>query len=84
MVIIGIPSAASVPVNLWTALDREARIHVQKRSNGNDHEALRLLERRAIRSDDFVSHRFPLERGQEAFETMAHYRDGVLKPMIEW
>ena len=84
MVIIGIPSAASVPVNLWTALDREARIHVQKRSNGNDHEALRLLERRAIRSDDFVSHRFPLERGQEAFETMANYGDGVLKPMIEW
>ena len=84
VVVVGIPSEDLVPVNLWTALDREARIHVQKRSNGNDHDALELLRRGVIRSDDFVSHRFPLERGQEAFETVAAYRDGVLKPMIEW
>ena len=84
MVLIGIPSESRVPVNLWTALDREAQIHVQKRSNGNDHEALKLLERGAIRSDDFISHRYPLERGQEAFDTMAGYRDSVLKPLIEW
>ena len=84
VVIVGIPSEDSVAVNLWTALDREARIHVQKRSNGNDHDALELLSQGVMRSDDFVSHRFPLERGQEAFETVANYRDGVLKPMIEW
>ena len=84
MVIVGIPSESSVPVNLWTALDREATIHVQKRSNGNDHEALKLLERGLIHTGDIISHRFPLERGQEAFETMAGYRDGIIKPLIEW
>lgn len=84
VVVIGIPSEDAVSVNLWTALDREARIHVQKRSNGNDHDALELLSRGVMRSDDFISHRFPLDRGQDAFETMAGYRDGVLKPMIEW
>ena len=84
VVLVGIPSESAIPVNLWTALDREARIHVQKRSNGNDHDALRLLERGLVRSDDIMSHRFSLEHGQEAFETMAGYRDGVIKPLIEW
>ena len=84
MVLVGIPSESLIPVNFWTALDREARIHVQKRSNGNDHDALDLLERGLIRSEDIMSHRFPLERGQEAFELFAGYRDGVIKPLIEW
>ena len=84
IVLVGIPSEDQIPLNLWTALDREAQIHVQKRSNGNDHEALHLVERGLIRSDDFMSHRFPIERGQEAFEMMEGYADGVIKPMIEW
>ena len=84
MVLVGIPSESAVPVNLWTALDREARIHVQKRSNGNDHEALELLKRGLVRSEDIISHRFSIEHGQEAFETMADYREGVIKPLIEW
>ena len=84
MVLVGIPSAASVPLPLWTALDREARIHVQKRSNGNDHDALDLIRRGAIHTNDIISHRFPMEQGQEAFDMMAAYREGVIKPLIEW
>lgn len=84
MVIVGIPSESEVAVNLWTALEREARIHVQKRSNGNDHQALEMLERGVIDSDCIMSHRFSLQQGQEAFETMAGYRDEVIKPLIEW
>lgn len=84
MVLVGIPSESAIPVNFWTALDREATIHVQKRSNGNDHDALELLKRGLVRSQDIISHSFPIERGQEAFETMADYREGVIKPLIEW
>ena len=82
--LVGIPSAASVPLALWTALDREARIHVQKRSNGNDHDAVDLIRGGAIVADDIISHRFPIEQGQEAFDMMAAYREGVIKPLIEW
>ena len=84
LVIVGIPSEPAIPVNLWTALDREARIHVQKRSNGNDHDALDLLKRGLIRSQDIISHHFAIDQGQEAFEMMAAYREGVIKPLIEW
>ena len=84
LVVIGIPAEPVIPVEFWTALDREARIHVQKRSNGNDHDALEMLQRGVIRSHDIMSHRFSLERGQHAFEAMAEYRQGVIKPLIEW
>lgn len=84
MVLVGIPSAASVPVPFWTALDREARIYVQKRSNGNDHDALDLIRRGVINTDDIISHRFSMEQGQEAFDMMAAYREGIIKPLIEW
>ena len=84
LVLVGIPSERAVAVNLWAALDREATILVQKRSNGNDHEALDLLKRGLVRAQDIISHRFALERGQEAFEMMADYREGVIKPLIEW
>lgn len=84
LVIIGIPAQREIPVNFWTALDREARIHVQKRSNGNDHDALEMLKRGVIRSHDIMSHRFSLQRGQEAFQAMAEYRNGVIKCLIQW
>ncbi len=84
MVVVGIPSDSRIPVDFWTALDREARIHVQKRSNANDHEALDMLQRGLISCAPFVSHRYPIERGQEAFETMAAYERGIIKPLIEW
>ena len=84
MVIVGIPSEPAIGVDFWTALEREARIHVQKRSNGNDHQALEMLERGVIDSGSIMSHRFALEHGQEAFETMADYRDEVIKPLIAW
>ena len=84
MVLVGISADPQVPVNFWHALELEAQIHVQKRSNGNDHAALAMLERGLIHSDTIISHRFPIERGQEAFEMMAAYREGVIKPLIEW
>ena len=84
MVLIGIPSEPGIPVDFWRALDCEATIHVQKRSNGKAEEALSMLERGLIHSNAIMSHSFQLENGQEAFDMMADYRDGIIKPLIEW
>ena len=84
MVLIGIPSESPVPVDFWRAMHSEATIKVQHRSNGNDHDALDMLKRGVIRSDAIISHRFSMENGQEAFDTMQSYRDGIIKPLIEW
>ncbi len=83
MVVIGIPSQQQVPVNFWRGLDREITIHVQKRSNGNDHQAIEMLQRKLIDAGTLVTHLFPLEKGAEAFEAVAHYSDGVAKAVVE-
>jgi threonine dehydrogenase-like Zn-dependent dehydrogenase len=36
-----------------------------------------------VNADFMVTHRFPLEQVQEAFELVAGYRDGAVKAMIE-
>jgi L-iditol 2-dehydrogenase len=83
LVVIGIPSEQFVGVDMWRAMHQEISIHVQKRSNANDHEALDMLRRGQIDTARFVSHRFPLERGHKAFETIAEYSDGVIKAIVE-
>ena len=84
IVIVGIPSQAETPVHLWEAGHRELTITVQKRSNGNDHDALQLLMSGKIDPASFISHRFPMERGADAFKTMGAYADGVIKPVVEF
>ena len=83
MVVIGIPSQQDVPVNFWRGLDREISIHIQKRSNGNDHEAIEMIQRKQIDAHALVTHLFPLEEGAKAFETVAHFSDGVAKAVVE-
>lgn len=84
MVVIGIPSQEDVAVNLWPALQAEVTVKVQKRNNGNDHAALELIEAGKIDPvRSIVSHRFALEDGAKAFETMGAYADDVIKPLVE-
>ena len=83
LVVIGIPSQQFVGVDLWQAMHQEISIHVQKRSNANDHEALDMLRRGQIDTQRLVSHRFPLRQGNKAFETIAQYSDGVIKAIVE-
>ena len=65
LVIIGIPSQQLVGVDLWKAMHQEVSIHVQKRSNANDHEALDMLARGQIDTSQFVTHRIPLKGWRE-------------------
>ena len=81
--IIGIPSEQHVGIDLWQAMSREIAIHVQKRSNGNDHDAIEMMRRGLIRADSILTHCFPLRDGSKAFKTMAEYSDGVVKPVVE-
>ncbi len=84
IVVVGIPSQAETSLNLWEAGHRELSITMQKRSNGNDHDALQLLMSGKIDPNTLITHRFPMEQGSEAFKTMGSYADGVIKPVIEF
>ncbi len=82
IVVIGIPSEPLTPIEFWPALHAEATIKVQKRNNGNDHEALKLVAAGRITPEMILSHRFALEEGANAFKTMGAYADNVIKPWI--
>lgn len=84
MVIVGIPAEQESPLKLWDAMQRELTITIQKRSNGNDHDALDLLAAGRLDANSIITHRFSLDRGAEAFETMGTYADGIVKPVIEF
>ena len=54
-----------------------------RRQNGCTQATMDLVASRKVKADFMVTHRFDLDRIQEAFELVASYRDGVVKAMIE-
>ncbi len=48
------------------------------------HAALDMIAERKIDFRQMVTHNFPFEKTQEAFELVAAYRDGVVKAMINF
>jgi len=83
VVLIGIPSDSITGVDLHAAMHREASLHVLKRSNRNDHEAIRMIESGRIPAARLVTHCFPLDRADRAFATVAEYAEGVAKAVIQ-
>ena len=82
LVQIGIPIDASLPINLHSAMAKELRIQTLKRSNHRSAPAIALLASGAV-NDSLVTHRVPLAGTPAAFETLAEYRDGVGKLVVE-
>ena len=80
---IGIPEAERVSFNIDQLRRKEIRIQNVRRQNDCVAPAIDLVARGAIDVDPLVTHRFGLERVQEAFELVAGYGDGVVKAIID-
>lgn len=83
IVLIGIPSHEAIALHLWKAMGKELTVRFQKRSNGNDHDAVDMMRRGLISSDTIMTHWFSLADGHKAFELMESREDGVIKPVVE-
>jgi L-iditol 2-dehydrogenase len=81
-VLVGLPTEVELNIDLHTAMNKEVPIKTVRRSRLNTDMALALIQARRI-SDALITHRFPLERTAEAFETLVEYADGVGKVIIE-
>ena len=83
VMIIGIPE-----FDRWSFSSEKARrkevsfIHVRRQNNCVE-EVLEMMEKGRVDASRMVTHRFPLEKSAEAFDMVSHYRDGVMKAMIE-
>ncbi len=85
LLLIGIPPTAKRVSFLIDELRRkEICIQNVRRQNHCVQSALDMMERGDFDVGVMVTHRFPFEQTQAAFDLAASYGDGVLKAMIEF
>ncbi len=82
LVIVGIPETERISFCIDSLRRKEIRVVNVRRQNECVEPALALARHLRLRSNWFVTHRFPLERTAEAFEDVAAYADGVFKAMV--
>lgn len=85
LMIIGIPPELDnwqLPVDKMR--HKEVCIQNVRRQNHCVQASLDMIDRKDFDVDVMVTHRFPFEQTQEAFDLVANYRDGVIKAMIDF
>jgi L-iditol 2-dehydrogenase len=82
VVITGIPAEVKVELEFHVMRRKEIRFYNVRRSNGESELALELLKERPERFRPLLTHTFPLERIQQAFELLEGYRDGCGKVVV--
>jgi L-iditol 2-dehydrogenase len=83
VIIAGIPKDDRMLFTASTSRHRGLTIKVVRRMKHTYPRAIRLVRHGRVEVDALVSHRFPLERIADAFETVAAYDDGVIRAVIE-
>ncbi len=81
-VILGIPPTDTIELNVTAARRKELTVVSARRTVGKYDRALEFLEQGKVNPGILITHRFPLERTQDAFEYARDRKDGVLKPLI--
>ena len=85
LLLIGIPPTAKrVTFLIDTLRHKEICIQNVRRQNHCVQPALDMMDRGDFDVNVMVTHRFPFEHTQAAFDLAASYEDGVLKAMIDF
>jgi len=82
--IVGIPETDRVSFNISLLRRKEIAIQNVRRQNECVEKAINMIESGKGRADVLVTHSFGLADAQKAFETVAAYRDGVVKAVIQF
>ncbi len=82
LVIVGIPEVDEIAFPIHELRRKEITILNVRRQVHCTQKAIDLLASRRLQMDHLITHRFPLEDTQSAFDLVANYRDGVMKAMI--
>ena len=78
----GIPEDTVVPLPVQQARRRELEVIFGNRTRNKDHDAMRLIEDGSFAASRYVTHTFPIEKTQEAYELASDYGDSCLKVVI--
>lgn len=83
LVIVGIPRTERVSFIIDKIRRKEITIVNIRRQNGCTQTAIDLIASGRVKVDFMITHRFKIERTQDAFDIVAGYRDGVVKALIK-
>jgi L-iditol 2-dehydrogenase len=83
VVVVGIFEEEMIRIPSTPARRKGLTIKLCRRTKHAVARALDLAARGDVDLDSILTHRFPLERAVDAFETVEHKRDGVIKAVIE-
>jgi L-iditol 2-dehydrogenase len=82
LVLVGIPEVDVISFPIHELRRKETTIINIRRQVHCTQKAIDLLDNCHVNMDSMVTHRFPLEETQKAFDLVASYRDGIMKAMI--
>jgi L-iditol 2-dehydrogenase len=82
LIIVGIHSIENISFSADLMRRREISIFSVRRQNESTLEALKLIEKGKVKIDFLATHRFSLDESQKAFNSVAAYKDGIVKALI--
>jgi len=82
VMVVGIPEFDRWGFEADTARRKELRIQHVRRQNRCVQDAIDLAAAGTVNLDPLVTHHFPLEKANEAYEMVCDYRDGVVKAIV--
>lgn len=83
VVVGGIPADDRMCVTASVVRRKGLTIRLLRRSKGTLRRAIRLVEEGKVDVSSFITHRFPLERLEEAFDIARNRKDEALRVVIE-
>ena len=84
LLVVGIPAHDRISFDMNLMRRKEISIQNVRRQNNTVQSVIDLLAAGNINPEFMITHRFPLEKTQEAFDLVADYRDNVIKAAIEF
>jgi len=82
VVMVGIPPEDQLLLTHHVVRRKGLTIRIARRMKLTYPRAIALVERQMIDVRSLVTHRFPLEQGDRAFQLVAGYGDGVIKAVV--
>ena len=82
LALVGIPEFDDVAFPIHELRRKEITIRNIRRQAHCTQKAIDLLEARKVHLNAMVTHHFSLAETKDAFDLVAHYRDGVMKAMV--
>ncbi|MFP4433926.1 MAG: zinc-dependent alcohol dehydrogenase [Planctomycetota bacterium] len=83
LLIVGIPEVDRVSFRMDTMRRNEITVQPVRRQNECTDEAIELVRSGKVNLDPMVTHHYPLEAAQRAYQIVADYDDGAVKVIIE-